>query len=444
MRPLQRTLLCLLALAPLGAGAQALPDTLVWEWIGVDDPVPSDASGVAFDLDGRLVVQTGYDAFRWMPDGSWVPAFERRGRGTDYRFEPDGDVYYRRGSSLWRSRDNGETWREMGNRVEDPETWALTTPEGALLVGGSGVIQRSEDDGNTVAGWVRHDYYDEGLAETRNGLALLPPGTPGVPAAGRIVAVGITGVGYSDDDGRTWQPSGLWCEACIYAWNVTRLDGGPHQGALVVSLDDNRPGGVSGGVWRSADGVTWERVGRSFDDATAVDIYGLGNGILVASRGIQSDLRVSEDGGATWREVGPIDPREGYRVRDLERGPDGHLYAALSAGSSAEAGVYRTVDRVLPVSSTAAPSASPDLGVTVAPNPSSGRATVEVALPSPMPHVRAEVFDRVGRRLAMLHEGAARGTLSLDVHTAGWAPGVYVVRVTSDTGVGTARFTIAR
>ena len=443
MHPLRHVLLCLLALAPLGAGAQALPDTLMWEELD-PGPLPFNADGITFDLDDRLVVATSTDALRWMPDGSWVRAFERRRQGRDYRFEPDGDIYYQRGSSLWRSRDDGETWREMGNRVEDPETWALTTPEGALLVGGSGVIQRSEDDSDTVAGWVRHDYYDEGLAETHNGLALLPPGTPGVPAGGRIVAVGITGVGYSDDDGRTWQPSELWCEGCIYAWNVTRLNGGPHAGALVVSLDDNRAGGVSAGVWRSADGVAWERVGRTFDDATAVDIYGLGDGVLVASRGSQSDLRVSEDGGATWREVGHVDPAHRHRLNDIERGPDGYLYAAITAAPNDVGGVYRTVDRIFAVAAEPASPSPASLGLAARPNPSSG-GTVSVTLTQPSPAaVRVEVLDALGRHVAVLHNGVAGTEASFPTDTTALAPGVYLVRASTDSGTATLAFTVAR
>ena len=449
MRPLRQTLLCLLALAPLGAGAQALPDTLVWERIGVDDPIPADADGIAFDTEGRLVIANAYDAFRWMPDGSWVPAFERRGNGRDYRFEPDGDVYYRRGRSLWRSRDNGETWREMGRRVHGSDTWALTTPEGSLLIGLSGsgdLIERSEDDGDTVGGWVGHDYPGNPQTEPaapNSGFAVLPPGTPGVPASGRIVGAGITGMAYSDDDGRTWTRSELWCPQCVYARNITRLDGGPHEGALVVSLDDNRPGGVSAGVWRSTDGVAWEFVGRSFEPGLSVDIYPLGDGLLTATWGTQSGLRASEDGGATWKDLGPVDPRQGYSVNDLERGPDGHLYAALSANPGV-AGVYRTVDRIFAVAAEPASPSPASLGLAARPNPSSG-GTVSVTLTQPAPAtVRVEVLDALGRHVAVLHDGAVGMETSLSADTTALAPGVYLIRASTDSETSTLAFTVAR
>ena len=422
----------LLALTPLGASAQSLPDTLIWELIG-PAPIEADADGVTFDLDGHLVASANADALRWMPDGTWVRAFERRGQGDDYRFEPDGDVYYRRVNSLWRTRDNGLTWREMGRRLHGADTWALTTPGGALLLGNSGsgdLIERSEDDGDTVGGWVGHDYPGNPQTEPaapNSGFAVLPPGTPGVPEAGRIVAAGITGMAYSDDDGRTWTRSELWCPFCVYARNITRLDGGPHEGELVISLDDNRSGGVSGGVWRSADGVAWARVGRSFPAAVGVEIYPLGDGLLVATWFGTGTVRASEDGGATWRDLGPVDPREGFQVEDLERGPDGRLYAAVSANPES-GGTYRTVDPVLPVAGEAEAPGRAALGLSVRPNPSSGGAvTVSLSQASPSA-VRVEVLDALGRRVAVLHDGpAAEGPHAFVLNAGALAPGVYVV-----------------
>ena len=440
-------LLLALALAPLlGGGARAqtatLPDTLVWEKL--DPGVREDnVYSVSFDLDGHLVIST-YDALRRLPDGTWERAFARRlGGFSDYRFEPDGDIYGSSGGGLGRTRDNWLTFEEMHDGAE---TWALATASGALVVGNGGSgdpIGRSTDDGET---WTGHDYPGDPIDEPaapNAGLAFLPPGTPGVPALGRVVAVGISGVGYSDDDGVTWHRSELWCPFCVYARNITRLDGGPHEGELVISLDDNRSGGVSGGVWRSADGVAWARVGRSFPAAVGVEIYPLGDGLLVATWFGTGTVRASEDGGATWRDLGPVDPREGFQVEDLERGPDGRLYAAVSANPGI-GGTYRTVDPVLPVAGEAASPGRSALELSVRPNPSPGGAvTVSLSQASPSA-VRVEVLDAVGRRVAVLHEGAAGTGLSLSVDASAWAPGVYRVRVMAGGAVRSEAFTVAR
>ena len=67
-----------------------------------------------------------------------------------------------------------------------------------------------------------------------------------------------------------------------------------------------------------------------------------------------------------------------------------------------------------------------------------GRVVVEGAAGA----VRVEAFDAVGRRVAVLHDGPARGRL--DLRLAGVAPGAYVVRAVGGAGVASARVVVAR
>ena len=84
------------------------------------------------------------------------------------------------------------------------------------------------------------------------------------------------------------------------------------------------------------------------------------------------------------------------------------------------------------------------LRLATAPNPARGTTRVSFELGAPTP-VEASVYDVLGRRVATLAEGAhAAGPHALDVETAGWAPGVYTVRVRAGEAVATQRLTVVR
>ena len=78
------------------------------------------------------------------------------------------------------------------------------------------------------------------------------------------------------------------------------------------------------------------------------------------------------------------------------------------------------------------------------PNPFHGTAALTLALDRPQP-VRAEVLDVLGRRVAVLHDGAlAAGTHTLALDGAGLPVGVYVVRVQGERATRTQRLTLVR
>ena len=78
---------------------------------------------------------------------------------------------------------------------------------------------------------------------------------------------------------------------------------------------------------------------------------------------------------------------------------------------------------------------------TVYPNPSAGTATVAF---SAVGTARLELYDALGRRLAVLHDGPAGPDTEARLDAAGLAPGVYVVRLTSDGQAASQRFVVAR
>lgn len=80
----------------------------------------------------------------------------------------------------------------------------------------------------------------------------------------------------------------------------------------------------------------------------------------------------------------------------------------------------------------------------IRPNPSRGTARVTFELGT-LAEGEAAVYDVLGRRVATLAQGAfAAGSHEIAIETAGWAPGVYTVRVRAGEAVATQRLTVVR
>ncbi len=81
---------------------------------------------------------------------------------------------------------------------------------------------------------------------------------------------------------------------------------------------------------------------------------------------------------------------------------------------------------------------------TAYPNPASGAATVAFELAGAS-DVTVDVVDILGRRVATLANGPqAAGNVRLDVQTGAFAPGLYIVRVQTESGVASTRLTVTR
>ncbi len=100
-------------------------------------------------------------------------------------------------------------------------------------------------------------------------------------------------------------------------------------------------------------------------------------------------------------------------------------------------GMY-TTDEPTPVAS-----AGPHLAAAF-PNPFAERTTLTLTLDAPQA-VRAEAFDLLGRRVAVLHDGPlAAGTHPLTLDAAQLPAGLYVVRARAEGFVATRRVTVVR
>jgi photosystem II stability/assembly factor-like uncharacterized protein len=160
-------------------------------------------------------------------------------------------------------------------------------------------LVRSADDGRTwepVSGLDEADYHDLEIAGER------------------IVALRVDklDVQVSHDGGRTFKEQAA--PAAARALDIAVNPGDPEQWAVGTEqgtfISTN-----SGGSWRQRDTTSGARVAWVRPDA----LY---------SAGLDGKVRLSGDGGRSWREVGTV----GAGPKDFTAGPDGELYAYVAGG----------------------------------------------------------------------------------------------------------------
>ena len=138
-----------------------------------------------------------------------------------------------------------------------------------------------------------------------------------------------------------------------------------------------------------------------------------------------------------WHYADPItqaDQDRSARVATFESGKDNPFVLDSTL-------VRRAFFPEIVVAGEAAPEATA-LRLTGA-NPFRGATTLELRLAEAGP-VRAEAFDALGRRVALLFDGEASGVLELRLEGAALASGVYAVRVAVGSTVFTQRLVRAR
>ena len=121
----------------------------------------------------------------------------------------------------------------------------------------------------------------------------------------------------------------------------------------------------------------------------------------------------------------------------------------LSGGRVCASGLTGFGDLAVGLSATAVSSepeaeAPVSFGVRVSPNPARGAATVQVSVPE-AGVVRVEVYDALGRRVALLHDGAlGAGTHAFRLSPEALPAGVYVVRASAGAVAVSRRVTVVR
>ncbi|MDX1420515.1 MAG: T9SS type A sorting domain-containing protein, partial [Rubricoccaceae bacterium] len=358
-----------------------------------------------------------------------------------------------RSGSVRRSTDGGRTWAEVrdlggGGLFEMPQGYPFA---GRVFAGGDAVLRNavgySDDRGATFADALMQGV--PGFYADAEAFAAYPPGSPW---AGRLLAAGRWGASVSDDGGEVFTESGLWDRSYRGEGVAVVAHPGGGHGAIV----GGRISATSGQrAWSSGDGgATWGPAGGvRLPEAPPI---GPGSGSFVLAAGGMSALAVlprgtvyrTDDAGATWAAIGRAPEVNGdIYLNAAALSPDGRLYVGLlEIRANGEGWVWRTevLPGGVPVPVEAGPEGDESLGVEVSPNPSREGGTVTLTLARPS-SVSVAVYDGLGRRVAVLHEGplpAGRHTLAFD--RSALPPGVYVVRVEASGTVVSRRVTVLR
>jgi photosystem II stability/assembly factor-like uncharacterized protein len=262
------------------------------------------------------------------------------------------------GTGMYVSEDGGTTWHGSNDGLPWDDYWGLVThptdPDVAWASGPRGGIYRTDDGGSTwheVTNGVLDGLWANALATTMtpHGVRLLA----GMRQSDSGGLIGLGGVAYSDDGGRTWTLAFETHDQFVKALAVDSSDP-----ARIVAAEGY-------GVWRSDDfGTNWEHVnGGTWEEPTGDDIHlgavefdptSGGRVLWGAGLTVPCDFRDiigggpaappatpgvwrSLDGGATWKRVAgsPADEYCGLAVS-----PDGRTILA----SGVWTGLWRSTD----------------------------------------------------------------------------------------------------
>ena len=215
--------------------------------------------------------------------------------------------------------------------------------------------------------------------------------------------------------------------------------------------------------WNQGDNIPWAPGrGRAFNGVIALKEH-LESVGSISFEEVQELTRVvrtnaiSQEYPGTYQQVIEFAPTgESYAENVIPPGQSGFIntqgmasanyadqwaFYQSSAGSGEITMKPFTFIATPPVAADGAPEAGAFGIESVYPNPSAGRATVAFSASGP---ARVELYDALGRRLAVLHDGPAGPDAQARLDAARLAPGVYVVRLTSEGQSASRRVVIAR
>jgi photosystem II stability/assembly factor-like uncharacterized protein len=340
---------------------------------------------------------------------------------------PDGAIYAGTGAgnemaTLWRSADGSpESFEPLPSFPGLGAPVVHVTPVGTVLAGNRG-LYRSADEGTTWA-----TVFDDERVVT-------DVVTEAGSASGMLYAGTTRGVFCSTDDGATWEQIGLEEETVGAVWASGNII---LAGIRAFNFNPS-------GLYRSTDGgLTWELVLTGFgvpDDIVSVSESDVPELFMSMSQtGPEYRTFRSSDGGVTWEPFVEGLPGPPFRQGPTEMTAfEGRLYAAML-----DRGVWRTSMPV--VASESAPADGEAAAVlAIYPNPSSGAPTVALEL-ADAADIRVAVYDILGRRVALLHDGPLHtGEHRFTFDGIDLPSGTYVVRVTGDSFDSTQRVTLTR
>ena len=225
----------------------------------------------------------------------------------------------------------------------------------------------------------------------------------------------------------------------VLEWQVARLAFVEGAGEGSDAFDGGLPPAVDAAsdvrvAFVGNDGEMRGQESRAYDAAATARLA-----LHVAGRPAATTYRL------TWPSVADLPESWSATLTDGDTGETVNLRTADHLDFTASEGDWTSRFTVQVAARTTAAETAPAvarLGAAT-PNPSSGDARVSLAVDRPQ-HVRAEVFDALGRRVAVVLDAAVDAPRDVVVDTRGLAPGAYVLRVTGDTFAASRRLTVAR
>ncbi|HET6567811.1 MAG TPA: T9SS type A sorting domain-containing protein [Rhodothermales bacterium] len=413
------------------------------------------------------------------------------------RYGPAGSIHVH-GIAQW----DGVQWAPVGEPPVDPNDPFDTGPTvlaaaGDDLYAAGNFTEIGGVAANRVARWDGTAWHAMGDGP-QGGIYTLYADGSDVYAGGRFVdANGLVQDMIRRWDGTAWQPIGSY-----YTTTSTRVEAIAKIGDRlyiggILYKPDGTGSAVNVAMW---DGTSWaavgDGVGGDFDEVTALAVV---NGELYAA------LRVPPSGGtgsvfrwngSNWVEIGAFDrdrvnvlfangndlyvggnftsvnDTPAYRIAKwdgtswsglgtgigigaganaenvlaLLGTPDG-LYAAGSfteAGGKPSFNIARWDDFTLVNTAVEPDDPTSDAPFSVVyPNPFHGSATVVFNVPAAQ-HVRAAVYDVLGRQVALLYDGSFAGEKKLTLEGASLPSGIYFIRITADSFARTERVILLR
>jgi hypothetical protein len=248
-------------------------------------------------------------------------------------------------------------------------------------------------------------------------------------AAGRLTGPGAgeshAAVIRTDDGGATWSVRHVSSGTDEWAWKISF----PTASVGYVAVQGFAPAAAK--VLKTTDGgLTWTELplppGTFFSGIGFVDAQsGWVGGSFPTPNGSRS-LAVTTDGGLTWSVIDDLtDPSVINRIRFFS-------FAGEPVGWASGGAVYRYQPAGTPIPPVP-PEAATILGAPI-PNPFAGASHLPFTIPR-AGHVRLEVFDSLGRRVATLVDGrmeAGRHEVRWDGTDRAERPlpaGVYIYRL---------------